>query len=153
MEEMYRLEYDRKPFLHSPLDLSCETVPDPLIRETARLAFETGHFGDVYRVKYEPTLYFSVSNGKMEGTVPDLYLEMRNGSPLILEGSGIIIDSMPPEERTDPKEKQKRVMAAYGLDYKVLYGEDYLELQQLYPGYAFTLTTLPNSSLYVAVAA
>lgn len=149
---MYRLEYDRKPFLYAPVDVTSETVPDPLIRETAHLAFETGHFGEVRRMKYEPTLYFHVNGGRMEGTVPDLYIEMRQGNPIILEGSGIIVDSMPIEYRADPKEKHKRVMAEHGLDYRVLYGEDYLQLQQLYPEYSFKLTTLPNSSLYVAVA-
>lgn len=149
---MYRLEYDRKPFLYFPHEVTSETVPDPLIRETARLAFETPHFGEVHRMKYEPTLYFHVTGGKMEGAVPDLYLEMKRGNPIILEGSGIIVDSMPAEKRIDPKKKHKRVMAEHGLDYRVLYGEDYLELQLLYPGYSFTLTTLPNSALYVAVA-
>lgn len=141
-------------FLYSPHDLSVNTVPDPLVREVAKLLFETNHCGVVERMKYEPTLYFNVSGGRMEGTVPDLYVELKHNNPMILEASGIIPDSIPSNGQIiDPKERQKRVMATQGLDYRVWYGGDILGLQQLYPGYSFMLTELPNSSLYVAVAA
>ena len=150
---MYRLEYDGKPFLKSPRDLTEKNVPDSLVRETARLLFETGHFGDVKSMRYEPILYFHVMNGKMEGTMPDLYMEMMLGNPIVLEASGIIPETIPTAGHSiDPKERQKRVMAAQGLDYRVLYGGDILNLQEMYPGYSFTLKELPNTSLYVAAA-
>ncbi len=145
---MYTLEFDT-PSICSSKDITPDTIADPLVREGTKLIFQTNYLGPIKRAKYEPTLFFDIENGKMEGTVPDLFIELYEGKPIRLEMTGLLWP-MFGDMRVDPKAKQKRIMAKEkDIDYRVWYGQDFLRFQRLFKGYGFTLTNVWRNVPYV----
>lgn len=150
-------------------------IPDKTVREYARFLLAERYPGENLKIYYEPQFFAHEYHGKLEGTVPDILLEVdevaegfkevtkskvkpyyqsMQALPIWLGKSDVYksettgnVYMVPILTEKDPKSRQKRVMRmmAPEVGYEVIYGDDLERLQEMYPGYEF-LTPKPNES-------
>lgn len=87
------------------------------------------------KIVYEASKFEIADGNRVNCTIPDFHIELANGKKAIVEITTALKYNITKKEQDDPKKNQKKVMglAAPGIKYVVLYGENLANLQRRNP--------------------